>query len=59
MENDPEDDNVEDMLDKKAIAEEGQFQFRKYDFIETSLLNEPHENYDDVVEHKLFKYKYR
>ena len=32
---------------------------KKYDFVETSLLNEPHENYDDIVEQKLFKYKYR
>jgi len=41
------------------IANEEQFQFRKYDFIETSLSQMPHENYEDVVEHKIFKYKYR
>jgi len=32
---------------------------KKYDFIETSLQSEPHENYDDIVESKIFKYKYR
>jgi hypothetical protein len=56
---DPEDEFVEEHFDEKAIAETGQFQFKKYDFIETSLLFEPHENFDDVVEHKIFKYKYR
>jgi hypothetical protein len=37
LEADPEDSFVEDFLDAKQIAEEGQFQFKKYDFIETSL----------------------
>lgn len=59
LEIDPEDDYVDELIDKKAIAEEGQFEFRKYDFVETSLLQEPHENYDDIVENKIFKYKYR
>jgi hypothetical protein len=59
LEEDPEDDFVEEFLDEKAIAAEGQFQFKRYDFIETSLLNEPHEALDDLVEHKIFKYKYR
>lgn len=59
IEEDPEDDFVDEFLDEKAIAAEGQFQFKKYDFIETSLINEPHEALDDLVEHKIFKYKYR
>ena len=59
LEADPEDAFVEDFIDAKAIAEEGQFQFKKYDFVETSLQTEPHENYEDLVEHKIFKYKYR
>ena len=42
-----------------ALAESGEFQFKKYDFVETSLIEEPHENYDDLIEHKIFKYKYR
>lgn len=30
-----------------------------YDFIETSHESEVHENYEDLIEEKLFKYKYR
>ena len=56
---DPEDDFVEAELDERAIAAEGEFQHKRYDFIETSLEHEPHESFDDVVEQKLFKYKYR
>lgn len=59
IERDPEDDHAEEMLDEQAIASEGQFQFKKYDFVETSLQNEPHEALEDVVESKIFKYKYR
>lgn len=59
LEIDPEDDHVAEELDEQALAAEGQFQFRKYDFVETSLQDEPHEAYDDVVDSKIFKYKYR
>jgi hypothetical protein len=30
-----------------------------YDFIESSLRWEVHENFDDLVADKIFKYKYR
>ncbi len=59
LEEDPEDDYVEEQFDEHSIAADGQFQFKKYDFIETSLMTEPHENFEDVVENKIFKYKYR
>ena len=59
LERDPEDDHAEEQLDEQAIAAEGQFQFKKYDFVETSLQDEPHEALEDVVESKIFKYKYR
>lgn len=59
LDQDPEDAFVEDFLDEKQLAAEGQFQFKKFDFIETTLVEEPHENMEDVVEHKIFKYKYR
>jgi hypothetical protein len=59
LEADPEDAYVEDILDDQAIAAEGQFQFKKYDFVETSLQTEPHETMDDVVDQKIFKFKYR
>lgn len=59
LENDPEDDHVDAFLDEQEVATSGDFAFNRYDFIETSLSNEPHEAYDDVVEQKIFKYKYR
>lgn len=59
LEADPEDDYAAEQLDERAIAAEGQFQFKKYDFIETSLQSEPHETMDDIVDQKIFKYKYR
>jgi hypothetical protein len=59
LDEDPEDDQIEEYFDEKQIAAEGQFRFKKYDFVETSLLNEPHETIDDIIEQKIFKYKYR
>jgi hypothetical protein len=59
LEADPEDEWVEQELDQRALAAEGQFQFKKYDFVETSLQTEPHEAFADVVDQKIFKYKYR
>lgn len=37
----------------------GDFDTKRFDFVETSLELEPHENYDDLIEHKIFKFKYR
>lgn len=59
LERDPEDDYAEELLDERAIAAEGEFQFKKYDFVETSLQDEPHESLEDIVESKIFKFKYR
>ena len=59
LERDPEDDYAEELLDERQIAAEGEFQFKKYDFVETSLQDEPHEAIEDVVESKIFKFKYR
>jgi hypothetical protein len=59
LERDPEDDHAEELIDEASIAAEGQFQFKKYDFVETSLQDEPHESYDDIVDSKIFKFKYR
>lgn len=56
---DPEDSKVEEMFDELEIARNGDFQFKHFDFVETSLVDEPHENYEDLIEHKIFKYKYR
>jgi hypothetical protein len=37
LERDPEDDIIEEKLDERAIAGSGDFQFRRFDFVETSL----------------------
>lgn len=59
LEEDPEDDFFDEQIDELQIAAEGDFNFKRFDFIETSLLTEPHESMDDIVEQKIFKYKYR
>lgn len=46
-------------MDIEEIVRGGEFNVKKFDFVETSLITEPHENYDDIVEQKIFKYKYR
>ena len=37
LERDPDNEEIESIMDEHALAAEGQFQFKKYDFIETSL----------------------
>jgi hypothetical protein len=59
IEEDPEDEKMEELIDDMRIAKEKQFNFKRFDFVETSLRYEPHENFEDVVENKIFKYKYR
>jgi hypothetical protein len=59
IEADPEDDVLDEELDEASMVAEGQFQHRIFDFVETSLLSEPHENFEDIIEQKIFKYKYR
>jgi len=41
------------------MAEQGELNPKLYDFIDSSMYYEVHENYEDLVEDKLFKYKYR
>ncbi len=59
LENDPEDAFIEDKMDEADMIASGDFDHKHYDFVETSLIWEPHENFEDIVEHKIFKYKYR
>lgn len=60
IEMDPEDEEYEDLIDARDIAEDGQLNPKLYDFIETSLEHEPHESFvEDIIEQKIFKYKYR
>ena len=37
----------------------GEFDPKLYDFVETAMISEVHENFEDLVEDKIFKYKYR
>lgn len=59
LEEDPEDSFVEDFYDRKEIASTGQFDTKRFDFVETVLNSEPHENFEDLIEDKIFKFKYR
>jgi hypothetical protein len=59
LENDPEDSYVEDFMDKNELASSGQFDTKRFDFLETTLADDPHENFEDVIEDKIFKFKYR
>ena len=59
LEEDPEDEYVEQMRDAHRIAKSGEFDPKLYDFVETAMVTEVHENYEDLVEDKIFKFKYR
>lgn len=59
LEGDPEDDWIDEKLDEIHLAGQGHFDPALYDFVDYTQLHDAHENYDDVVEQKLFKYKYR
>lgn len=59
LENDPEDDWIDEKLDEIHIASQGQFDPALYDFVDYTQVHDAHENFDDIVEKKLFKYKYR
>ena len=59
LEIDPEDDYMEDLIDAEEMAYERQFDHKRFDFVETSMLQDPHENFDDLIEDKLFKWRYR
>lgn len=43
----------------REMVDTGDFEVKRFDFVETSLELEPHENYEDLIEHKIFKFKYR
>jgi len=59
LENDPEDEFVEELRDEVKISQSGQFDPQLYDFLELNMIDEVHENFQDVIEDKIFKYKYR
>jgi len=45
-------------MDEYNLAATGEFNPKLYDFLETSLYS-GHEGVEDVVEKKIFKFKYR
>ena len=59
LEEDPEDEKLEDLQDEFALASSGEFRHKNFDFVETGLKYLPHETAEDLVETKIFKYKYR
>jgi len=59
VEEDFEDEALEEYFDKDMISEHPDTNPKQYDFIETSLYTEVHENFEDLVEDKIFQYKYR
>lgn len=59
LEIDPENEAIEEEVDESILANRGDFDPKLYDFVEAALDNEVHENFDDIIEQKIFKYKYR
>lgn len=59
LEEDPEDDYFDDKWDERHIYETGDFDQKRFDFIENTHSFEPQESYTDLVEDKIFKFKYR
>jgi len=59
IEEDPEDDKQEELMDELNIAQIGEFTFDKYEFVETSLMDQAHDPLLDIVGRKIFKFKYR
>ena len=59
IELEPEDEAFEEFKDKMTLADQGDFNPKRFDFIETSLYGEVHENFEDLIEDKIFKFKYR
>ena len=59
LENDPDDEFLEMKRDEARIANSGEFDPQLYDFVETAMMSEVHENFQDIIEDKIFKFKYR
>lgn len=59
IEQDPEDEVVEEFMDEVHLADQGEFAFDKYEFIESAVKNDSHQPLMDLVDKKIFKFKYR
>ena len=54
-----EDDYVDEKMDEAHIAQIGTLNPNLYDFQDYNARHDPHEDYSDIVEQRIFKYKYR
>jgi len=59
LEQNPEYEHVEDALDTNHMARMGQFNPARFDFQDYTMKHDAHEETTDVVDQKIFKYKYR
>lgn len=60
LENNPElPDEVLAQLDEEKLAQTGDFHHKKFDFQEDQLQYEAIETVEDVIDKKIFKYKYK
>lgn len=59
LEEDPEIEFYETMQDLSEIAASNDLNPNRFDFLETAMADEIHENFEDLIEDKIFKYKYR
>ena len=59
VELDIEDDYVDEKFDDIHLAAMGQFDPALYDFVDYTQSHDAHESYEDIVEDKIFKFKYR
>jgi len=59
MEMDPEDDVFEEQQDEAHLAALGTLNPKLYDFQDYTQGHDGHEDFSDVVEQKIFKFKYR
>lgn len=59
IELDPENGFVDDLMDQYHLAQQGEFNPALYDFQDYTGRISNHETYEDVVDDKLFKFKYR
>jgi hypothetical protein len=59
LEINPEDEYIDEKFDEIHMAAMGVFDPALYDFVDYTQKHDSHENYEDIVEDKIFKFKYR
>jgi hypothetical protein len=55
----PEDEAIEEKMDEMSLASTGEFAFQNFDFMDLEYDHDATETIEDVVDKKIFKYKYR